>query len=309
MLNMGVSKPEILTHPHIPKPLHGMNPRTILGKEWWDKTRFEAQKRTNYKCSACGVHKSNAKKHQWLEGHEYWNIDYNTGICEVVSIEPLCHYCHNFIHSGRLAMIIGGDKSKSEVIEILEHGFKILSDNKLNAFPFTLKFARKIGARTYGVKSQLLNSYGPLKWTDYVMILEGKKYHGKFKNINEWKEYEPFDHKANFCKKVKENWLSDKDFAALKSASLYGLTQALIDKKMDDEYLEEIMKMIDSKENNYMKYIRKSLYFDLIRQTPLENMQRIYKKYDGIDFLIQRKCRDQLEFYIGEAKRKLRDHG
>jgi hypothetical protein len=96
-------KPEILTHPNIPKPLHGLNPRSILGIEWWDKVRYEAQKRNNFKCFACGIDKYETKE-KWLEGHEYWNIDYKTGKCEVVSIEPLCHKCHNFIHSGRLAM-------------------------------------------------------------------------------------------------------------------------------------------------------------------------------------------------------------
>lgn len=118
-----VLKPEILCHPHIPKPLHGVAPRAIKGQTWWDKTRQEAYRSTDYHCVACGVHKHEAKKHKWLEAHEFWNIDYNTGVCEVKSIEPLCHYCHNFIHSGRLSMIVGKEKSKQEVIDILEHGF------------------------------------------------------------------------------------------------------------------------------------------------------------------------------------------
>jgi len=183
-----MSKPEILTHPNIPKPLHGLNPRSILGKEWWDKNRFEAQKRNGYKCVACGVHKSEAKKHQWLEGHEYWNIDYITGRCEVLSIEPLCHYCHNFIHSGRLQMIMGKDKTEIEVIEILEHGFKILSDNKLKCFPFTKSFAENIGASIFEVKSYKLPESN-LDWLDYVMILEGKEYKSKFKDYDEWRSF------------------------------------------------------------------------------------------------------------------------
>lgn len=179
-------KPEILTHPHIPKPLHGMNPRTILGRDWWDKERLYAQQKTLYHCAACGVHKREAKKHKWLEGHEYWDIDYNTGICKVVSIEPLCHYCHNFIHSGRLSMIMGKVITKDEVIEILEHGFRILSKNNLQAFYFTVDLANKLGANTYGVKSYNISVNPNLKWKDYVLILNDKKYYSKFKNQKEW---------------------------------------------------------------------------------------------------------------------------
>jgi len=181
-------KHEILAHPHIPKPLHGLNPREILGKEWWDKTRIEAQQRTNYTCAACGVRKEDAKKHQWLEGHEYWNIDYRTGRCEVVSIEPLCHYCHNFIHSGRLEKLIGKEKTVDEVKEILEHGFKILSENKLRCFPFTLKLGKALNVNTYNVESYRLPE-SKVEWNQWALVLEGKEYKSKFKTFDEWVEH------------------------------------------------------------------------------------------------------------------------
>ena len=82
------TKPKILAHPNIPKPLHGISPRTIMGDDWWNKTRQEVYKKYDYHCIACGVAKEDAKKHQWLEAHEFWNINYETGICTVESIEP-----------------------------------------------------------------------------------------------------------------------------------------------------------------------------------------------------------------------------
>jgi len=181
-------KPEILTHPNIPKPLHGIAPREIKGQDWWKETRTKAYQSTQYCCSACGVHVSEAKGQQWLEAHEYWKIDYEKGICEVISIEPLCHYCHNFIHSGRLRMITGKSKSYNETKAILQHGFKILADNKLKCFPPTLDFAYEIGANTYGVEAYEIPDCN-IEWSDWKLIFEGEEYHSKFKNYDEWKEY------------------------------------------------------------------------------------------------------------------------
>lgn len=183
-----ILKPEILTHPNIPKPLHGLNPRTLLGKEWWDHERFEAQKRTGYRCIACGVRKYEAKKYHWLEGHEYWDIDYNSGICKVVSIEPLCHYCHNFIHSGRLMMIMNKEKTELEVRDILEHGFRILHNNNLLCFPYTLELAIMVDANFYGVDSYQ-ETTDLIPWDQWVLVLNGKEYHSKFANIQEWAKY------------------------------------------------------------------------------------------------------------------------
>ena len=103
--------PEILSQPNIPQPLHGLSPRVINGDAWWNATRKEVYARYDYHCIACGVHKTEAQGPKWLEAHEVYDFDYAKGIATVKSIEPLCHYCHNFIHSGRLEAIINKEKS------------------------------------------------------------------------------------------------------------------------------------------------------------------------------------------------------
>ena len=178
-ISMWEMKPEILTHPNIPMPLHGINPRSIKGVAWWNKTRQEAYKRTEYHCVACGISKENAQRQKHLEAHEYFDIDYQTGRCEVISIEPLCHYCHNFIHSGRLSHIIGREKSLREAKEILQHGFDILDQYDLQVFPDTYIFAKNLRINTYGVTPYQLNVNPKLKWEDFVLILDGIAYPAK----------------------------------------------------------------------------------------------------------------------------------
>ena len=125
-------RPEILLHPNIPKPLHGVNPRSIMGQEWWDVQRRIAYASTEYHCAACGVHKSEAEYHQWLEAHELYEFDYPKGRLTMIEIVPLCHACHNFIHSGRMtALVDKGEMEESKRKAILKRGNNIFKDAKL----------------------------------------------------------------------------------------------------------------------------------------------------------------------------------
>lgn len=175
--------PTILCHPHIPKPLHGLNPRTINGKEWWDVTRKKVYQKYNYHCVSCGVHKRDAKKHKWLEGHEFWEVNYNTGECKVDSIQPLCHYCHQFIHSGYLS--IRKDILIYEKKEILQHGFNVLKDTELQVFPFTYRYALKLNVNTFNVKPYKLPDVD-VGWHTWHLLYNNKKYYSKYKNVHDW---------------------------------------------------------------------------------------------------------------------------
>jgi len=177
--------PEILTQPNIPKPLHGVAPRTIMGQKWWDKTRQEVYASTDYHCIACGTPKAEVKGPKWLEAHEYWEINYYTGTAIIKSIQPLCHYCHNFIHSGRLSKIVYVQKSEDEVRRILEHGFRVLKQHKLQCFYGTLDLAEKVGANTYGVEAYETPE-STVEWKDWRLLFDGKEYGSKFRDMDEW---------------------------------------------------------------------------------------------------------------------------
>jgi len=101
MINLGEIeklplKPELLSHPNIPKPLHGTNPRTIMGRAAWDKYRQNALIKAKHSCRACG--RTGCR----LELHEDYSIDFKKAKMQVHSMEPLCTDCHSFIHSGFL---------------------------------------------------------------------------------------------------------------------------------------------------------------------------------------------------------------
>lgn len=183
-----VPRPEILLHPNVPKPLHGLNPRTVMGRVWWDKTRFAAQEKTGFRCAACGVHKTEAKGHKWLEGHEFFSIDYTTGRCEVVEIVSLCNYCHNFIHSGRLYVTRGISLERKK--EILRHGFKVLTDAGIHQVSeATGEVARLLQVSPPVLLSTIYINVPEIEWTAWHLIIEGKRYESKFKSYMEWKRH------------------------------------------------------------------------------------------------------------------------
>jgi hypothetical protein len=186
-------QPEILLHPNIPKPLHGLAPRTIKGDDWWNKERQKAYSKNNYKCWSCGIDKLQAKYHKWLEAHEIYKINYTIGEVKFIDICALCHSCHNFIHSGRLfSLYQKGEIKYDKIYDILKHGFDILKNTKLEINPFALRVAKEVNEKLHKEYSKYkIYSYGIClaKWEDWYMLIDNKKYKGKFKTFEEWEEF------------------------------------------------------------------------------------------------------------------------
>lgn len=160
-------RPSVLLHPQIPSPMHGVAPREILGPTWWDATRKQAYASTEYHCLACGVHRDNAKTRKWLEGHECYEINYAMGWMKYVETVPLCHYCHNYIHKGRLqALMEQGRISQGKYVAVIRHGDELL--------------------RRYGLTPPLLPREAA-PWGQWRMILMGVEYPPIYTSEEEWR--------------------------------------------------------------------------------------------------------------------------
>lgn len=161
------TRPELLLHPNVPKPLHGMSPRELKGKEWWDKVRQQVYKDANYRCQCCGVKKEDALFHKWLEAHETYDYDYKNGIATVKEIVALCHACHSYIHSGLLMVRYkNGEINHNKFFTIIAHGDKILKDSGLSNPQIPEEIA---------------------EWSMWKIVIDGEEFPTKWKSFEHWR--------------------------------------------------------------------------------------------------------------------------
>jgi hypothetical protein len=165
------TRPEVLLLPQIPKPLHGMAPRIILGDAWWNNIRKEAYRKLWFHCMACGTYKSEVKgSNKWLEAHEVYRTDYIIGRMYYLESVPLCPFCHAFIHSGRLQALLDKRQiTQQRFSAIIQHGEQVLAKAGL-------------------VKSPPYN--GPIaKWEDWRLVIGNRMYRSRFRSIEEWTKH------------------------------------------------------------------------------------------------------------------------
>lgn len=162
-------RPEVLVGPNIPKPLHGVAPRTVLGAKWWNATKKAAYAYTDNRCLACGTHASACKYRQWMEAHEVYDIDYVAGRMLYVETVPLCHLCHCYIHDGRLRWLMFiGKLHFGKFAQVMQHGDKVLTEAGLPPrLPYEVRDLQF-------VEGIITGSYAA--WLNWRLVVDGKEY-------------------------------------------------------------------------------------------------------------------------------------
>lgn len=190
-------RPELLCHPNIPKPLHGVAPRVVMGKKWWDEKRQAAYAKNNQHCWACGTHKSEALIRQWLEAHEAYSIDYAKGIVELHEIVALCHCCHNFIHSGRLWALLKRAEIRVSLFEmVMQRGLRVLEDAGLTPWWGTLMNWLQFDQRLpdWGAFDQVAhlipeNELECATWSSWRLVIDGQAFPPEHETFLAWQEH------------------------------------------------------------------------------------------------------------------------
>ena len=186
-------RPDVLTHPNIPKPLHGISPRNILGIVQWDDIREEVINRQHGECLACG-----AKER--IEVHEVYEINYTIGEIKFTEYVGLCSSCHSFIHHGLLRSNYLIGKITIDLYEsTMMHGFSILANaglepNVMAKLEWTYHTSSLSDSDIYLTlsttqKKMLEDMKTKIDWSSWHLLFEGNKYYSKFKNRNEWRKH------------------------------------------------------------------------------------------------------------------------
>jgi glycerol-3-phosphate cytidylyltransferase-like family protein len=96
-------------------------------------------------------------------------VDYIVGRATYLETVPLCHYCHSYIHRGRLEAILEAKEiTQAKYVAIVQHGDAILRQAKL------IKPAQHGG--------------GDVAWVKWRMIIDGKEYKPKIRSLKAWKK-------------------------------------------------------------------------------------------------------------------------
>lgn len=192
----------LITMPNVPRPLHGLPPRKIMGATAWDRMRKRCYFDAGYKCEICGVDPPKGQLH----AHELYTYDWMEGTGKFERCIAICKRDHDFIHSGRLVTLHKQGNplySKSYVLGVVEKGFKLIHDyneahpdkEKLKVYATFLEYLKVPDLAQE--MSELIDKYDMefysepkhiAKWAKWRLLFGNKEYPTPYANQGEWVE-------------------------------------------------------------------------------------------------------------------------
>ena len=215
----------LIAMPNIPRPLHGVNPRTLLGASTWNRMRKFCYNQANDTCEICGYKPENLRHRH---GHEVYEIDYAKGTAKFVKVFCVCSMCHlACIHTGRALTLWKKDNPLYPTEFLLngaEHAFKIISeynhdypDADLRAYSTFLDYLKHDELKR--PMEELIAKYNikfytevedMVEWKDWKLIIGDREYQTPYTSESEWKatmeERENKDSARLLQKKMEESF-------------------------------------------------------------------------------------------------------
>lgn len=190
----------LITMPNVPRPLHGLPPRKIMGDAMWTRVRKRCYFDAGYKCEICGVDPPKGQLH----AHELYSYDYKEGTGKFERCIAICKQDHDFIHSGRLITMYKNKNvlyPKSYVLDVVEKGFKLIYEynethknrKPLRAYATFLEYL-KVPELAMEM-SELISKYKiefysepkhVAKWADWKLLFGNKEYPTPYATQSDW---------------------------------------------------------------------------------------------------------------------------
>lgn len=192
----------LITMPNVPRPLHGLAPRIIMGQSTWNHIRKRCYFDAGYKCEICGADPPKGQLH----AHELYTIDWEKGTSKFERCIAICRQDHDFIHSGRLVTLFKEGNPlypRSYVLDTVEKGFKLIHEynsshrdkKPLMAYGTFLEYLKvpelaeemkrlieKYEMRFYAEPKHIA------KWGDWRLIIGQKEYATPYADQGEWEK-------------------------------------------------------------------------------------------------------------------------
>lgn len=195
----------LITMPNIPKPLHGVAPRVVLGDVWWNRTRKVCYLWAKDTCEICGEKPENLRHRH---GHELYRVNWRLGETEFVRAICVCARCHLLgVHTGRAITLYGRGNplfSAEALLDGAEHAFKLIHDynadhkgkQPIRAYCTFIEYLRhpelekpmRELIEKYDIKFYAENTKRMAKWGEWRLKIGERYYPTPYANEKEWRE-------------------------------------------------------------------------------------------------------------------------